>query len=110
MNHSHVYLAPLDFITFSCSLQKNLKGLKRLDLFNCELTSQADYRETIFELLPQLTFLDGYDQDDNEGVFVFFSFFLKKTTVFTGGIYVVRHTTLPYKGEVHTLHLIMVLW
>ncbi|XP_063054739.1 acidic leucine-rich nuclear phosphoprotein 32 family member E-like [Engraulis encrasicolus] len=50
----------------SVEVLKNLKGLKRLDLFNCELTSQADYRETIFELLPQLTFLDGYDQDDNE--------------------------------------------
>lgn len=50
----------------SVEVLKNLKGLKRLDLFNCEVTSQADYRETIFELLPQLTFLDGYDQDDNE--------------------------------------------
>jgi len=45
---------------------KNLKSLKRLDLFNCDVTSQDDYRENVFELLPQLTFLDGFDQDDNE--------------------------------------------
>ncbi|XP_041963832.1 putative acidic leucine-rich nuclear phosphoprotein 32 family member C [Alosa pseudoharengus] len=45
---------------------QNLKSLKRLDLFNCDVTSQDDYRENIFELLPQLTFLDGFDQDDNE--------------------------------------------
>ncbi|XP_062394288.1 acidic leucine-rich nuclear phosphoprotein 32 family member E-like [Sardina pilchardus] len=45
---------------------QNLKSLKRLDLFNCDVASQDDYRENIFELLPQLTFLDGFDQDDNE--------------------------------------------
>ncbi|XP_012692953.1 acidic leucine-rich nuclear phosphoprotein 32 family member E-like isoform X2 [Clupea harengus] len=45
---------------------KNLKSLKRLDLFNCDVTSKDDYRENVFELLPQLTFLDGFDQDDNE--------------------------------------------
>ncbi|XP_069074322.1 acidic leucine-rich nuclear phosphoprotein 32 family member E [Pleurodeles waltl] len=45
---------------------QNLKNLKSLDLFNCEITNQEDYRETIFELLPQITFLDGFDQEDNE--------------------------------------------
>lgn len=45
---------------------QNLKNLKRLDLFNCDVSSQDDYRENVFELLPQLTFLDGFDQDDNE--------------------------------------------
>lgn len=25
-----------------------------------------DYRESVFELLPQITYLDGFDQEDNE--------------------------------------------
>lgn len=45
---------------------KNLKSLKRLDLFNCDVASKDGYRETLFEMLPQLTFLDGFDPDDNE--------------------------------------------
>lgn len=45
---------------------QNLKNLKSLDLFNCEITNQEDYRESIFELLPQITYLDGFDQEDNE--------------------------------------------
>lgn len=40
--------------------------LKSLDLFNCEVTNLGDYRESIFKLLPQLTYLDGYDIDDCE--------------------------------------------
>ncbi|KAK1876100.1 Acidic leucine-rich nuclear phosphoprotein 32 family member E [Dissostichus eleginoides] len=44
----------------------NLKSLQSLDLFNCEITSLEDYRESVFELLPQVTFLDGFDQEDNE--------------------------------------------
>jgi len=47
-------------------LQKKLPQLKSLDLFNCEVTNLADYRESIFKLLPQLTYLDGYDIDDCE--------------------------------------------
>lgn len=46
--------------------QKKLPHLKSLDLFNCEVTNLGDYRESIFELLPQLTYLDGYDIDDCE--------------------------------------------
>ena len=46
--------------------QKKLPQLKSLDLFNCEVTNLADYRESIFKLLPQLTYLDGYDIDDCE--------------------------------------------
>lgn len=49
-----------------CSPQKKLPQLKSLDLFNCEVTNLADYRESIFKLLPQLTYLDGYDIDDCE--------------------------------------------
>lgn len=46
--------------------QKKLPQLKSLDLFNCEVTNLGDYRESIFKLLPQLTYLDGYDIDDCE--------------------------------------------
>ncbi|KAM9836359.1 acidic leucine-rich nuclear phosphoprotein 32 family member D-like [Aulostomus maculatus] len=45
---------------------KKLPQLKSLDLFNCEVTNLADYRESIFNLLPKLTYLDGYDIDDCE--------------------------------------------
>lgn len=47
-------------------LQQNLKNLKSLDLFNCEITNLEDYRGSIFELLQQITYLDGFDQEDNE--------------------------------------------
>ncbi|KAM3613774.1 uncharacterized protein V6R79_004938 [Siganus canaliculatus] len=45
---------------------QNLKNLKTLYLFSCEVSTLDDYREDVFELLPQLTYLDGYDQEDNE--------------------------------------------
>uniref|UniRef100_A0A8C5YA46 Acidic leucine-rich nuclear phosphoprotein 32 family member n=1 Tax=Microcebus murinus TaxID=30608 RepID=A0A8C5YA46_MICMU len=45
---------------------QNLKNLKSLDLFNCEITNLEYYRESIFELLQQITYLDGFDQEDNE--------------------------------------------
>lgn len=53
-------------MTLFCHLQKKLENLKSLDLFNCEVTNLNDYRENVFELLPQLTYLDGYDRDDKE--------------------------------------------
>lgn len=37
-----------------------------MDLFNCEVTNLNDYRESVFKLLPQLTYLDGYDIEDRE--------------------------------------------
>ncbi|KFM81328.1 Acidic leucine-rich nuclear phosphoprotein 32 family member A, partial [Stegodyphus mimosarum] len=43
---------------------KELKNLKHLDLSNCEVSSVDNYREKVFALLPQLKYLDGYDQDD----------------------------------------------
>lgn len=52
------------FLTFH--LQKKLDNLKSLDLFNCEVTNLNDYRESVFKLLPQLTYLDGYDMEDRE--------------------------------------------
>ncbi|XP_033093908.1 acidic leucine-rich nuclear phosphoprotein 32 family member B isoform X3 [Trachypithecus francoisi] len=45
---------------------KKLECLKSLDLFNCEVTNLNDYRESVFKLLPQLTYLDGYDREDQE--------------------------------------------
>ncbi|XP_064013941.1 acidic leucine-rich nuclear phosphoprotein 32 family member A isoform X1 [Pogoniulus pusillus] len=45
---------------------KKLENLKSLDLFNCDVTNLNDYRENVFKLLPQLTYLDGYDRDDKE--------------------------------------------
>uniref|UniRef100_A0ABI7WU74 Acidic leucine-rich nuclear phosphoprotein 32 family member n=1 Tax=Felis catus TaxID=9685 RepID=A0ABI7WU74_FELCA len=45
---------------------KKLEYLKSLDLFNCEVTNLNDYRESVFKLLPQLTYLDGYDREDRE--------------------------------------------
>lgn len=48
------------------ALKKKLDHLKSLDLFNCEVTNLNDYRESVFRLLPQLTYLDGYDTEDRE--------------------------------------------
>ncbi|CAL1604789.1 unnamed protein product [Knipowitschia caucasica] len=45
---------------------KELKTLKSLDLFNCEVTNLNEYKENVFKLLPQLTYLDGYDREDKE--------------------------------------------
>ncbi|XP_044062688.1 acidic leucine-rich nuclear phosphoprotein 32 family member E-like isoform X1 [Siniperca chuatsi] len=50
----------------SVEVLQNLKNLKSLDLYSCEVSTLDDYREGVFELLPQLTYLDGYDQEDNE--------------------------------------------
>ena len=48
------------------SLQKELKKLEILDLFNCEVTEQPEYRKKVFDMLPELKFLDGYDRNDQE--------------------------------------------
>lgn len=56
----------LDVLRLFLNFQQNLKNLKSLDLFNCEITTLEDYRESIFELLPQVTYLDGFDAEDNE--------------------------------------------
>lgn len=45
---------------------KKLKELKALDLFGCELATGDDYRKNIFEVLPNLKYLDGYDVNDEE--------------------------------------------
>jgi Leucine-rich repeat (LRR) protein len=43
-----------------------LKSLKNVDLFNCEVTKLDNYRNKIFNLLPDLKFLDGFDANDEE--------------------------------------------
>lgn len=45
---------------------KSLEKLRNLDLFNCEVTNVEDYRTKVFEALPNLVFLDGFDQNDVE--------------------------------------------
>ncbi|XP_032992635.1 acidic leucine-rich nuclear phosphoprotein 32 family member B-like [Lacerta agilis] len=45
---------------------KKLSHLRSLDLFNCEVTTLISYRDSIFTLLPQLTYLDGFDTNDKE--------------------------------------------
>lgn len=46
-------------------LQK-LEELSALDLFDCEVTEVAGYRQKVFELIPQLKYLDGFDMNDVE--------------------------------------------
>jgi len=43
-----------------------LTHLRNVDLFNCEVTKLSDYREKVFELLPSLKFLDGFDLNEQE--------------------------------------------
>ncbi|XP_067439987.1 acidic leucine-rich nuclear phosphoprotein 32 family member A-like isoform X2 [Thunnus thynnus] len=45
---------------------KELGSLKSLDLFNCEVTMLNEYKDKVFKLLPQITYLDGYDKDGRE--------------------------------------------
>ncbi|XP_077375123.1 acidic leucine-rich nuclear phosphoprotein 32 family member A [Festucalex cinctus] len=45
---------------------KDLGTLRSLELYTCEVTNLSEYREGVFKLLPQLTYLDGYDKDDKE--------------------------------------------
>lgn len=45
---------------------KELENLEVLDLFNNEVTMTPNYRDKIFELIPSLKYLDGFDKDDAE--------------------------------------------
>jgi len=40
-----------------------LSKLSILDLMNCEVTSTDGYRETMFNMLTQLKYLDNADKD-----------------------------------------------
>lgn len=43
-----------------------LPKLEVLDLFNNDITSVETYREKMFEILPNLKYLDGFDKNDVE--------------------------------------------
>jgi hypothetical protein len=45
---------------------KEFQNLKNLDLFNCDVTQIDSYREKVFNLVPSLKFLDGFDHEDRE--------------------------------------------
>lgn len=54
------FLLPLTH--FFLSHQSKLQNLKSLDLLNCEVTTIEDYRAEIFNMIPSLKYLDGYDR------------------------------------------------
>jgi hypothetical protein len=64
MNNIWVFFYLYNFILFH--FRKSFANLKSLDLFNCEVTNEEDYKDKVFELLSQLKYLDGYDQNDEE--------------------------------------------
>jgi len=41
-------------------------NLRDLDLFNCPVTEIEAYRDGVFEMIPGLKYLDGFDADDKE--------------------------------------------
>jgi len=45
---------------------KEFKSLKNLDLFNCDVTNIESYRDKVFNLIPSLKYLDGFDREDKE--------------------------------------------
>jgi len=45
-----------------------LDHLTSLDLFNCPVTQQEDYRTLTFNLLPSLVYLDGVDREGHEAL------------------------------------------
>lgn len=44
----------------------SLENLEVLDLFNNEVTTTDNYRDKIFEMIPSLKYLDGFDRKDEE--------------------------------------------
>nr|XP_061789727.1 acidic leucine-rich nuclear phosphoprotein 32 family member E-like isoform X6 [Nerophis lumbriciformis] len=46
--------------------KKPLKKLKTLEVFGCEAGVRDDHRDAVFRLLPQITYLDGFDRHDEE--------------------------------------------
>uniref|UniRef100_A0A8C4QS85 Acidic leucine-rich nuclear phosphoprotein 32 family member n=1 Tax=Eptatretus burgeri TaxID=7764 RepID=A0A8C4QS85_EPTBU len=46
--------------------RKKLPQLRSLDLINCEVTSTPGYRSAVFDQLPQLLYLDGFDQENED--------------------------------------------
>jgi len=46
----------------------DLHKLRSLDLFNNEVTKVDGYRESLFKMVPSLTYLDGFDCNDQEAL------------------------------------------
>ena len=46
--------------------QSKLASLLVLDLYNCPVTELKGYREQVFQLVPSLTSLDGFDRSGAE--------------------------------------------
>ncbi|XP_053172821.1 putative acidic leucine-rich nuclear phosphoprotein 32 family member C isoform X2 [Scomber japonicus] len=66
-NLTHLNLSGNQVRDFSVTESlKELGALKSLDLFNCEVTMRNGYRSNVFRILPQLTYLDGYDRNGVE--------------------------------------------
>lgn len=62
LNLSNNKIKELDVLAPLAKLDK----LTHLDLFHCEVTNVADYRDQVFKLLPQLHYLDGFDSNEQE--------------------------------------------
>jgi len=63
----HVNLCANKIATYESLLPlQKLEELTALDLFDCSVTEIKDYREKVFEMLPQLKYLDGFDINDDE--------------------------------------------
>lgn len=45
---------------------EGLPALRDLDLFNCAVTELPNYRSGIFEMLPNLKYLDSFDENERE--------------------------------------------
>lgn len=45
---------------------KEFRSLLSLDLYHCDVTKVEDYRKKVFELIPNLQALDGYDKNQVE--------------------------------------------
>ncbi|KAB0392033.1 hypothetical protein E2I00_009328 [Balaenoptera physalus] len=56
----------IEGLTAECVNLEFLSLINSLDLFNSEVTNLTDYGESVFKLLPQLTYLDGYDREDHD--------------------------------------------
>jgi hypothetical protein len=63
--HLNVCGNPIDCIEQLTPLNK-LTNLKALDIFDCPLSEQDDYRNLVFETIPNLKFLNGFDINDEE--------------------------------------------
>jgi len=44
----------------------SLPNLRDLDMFTCAVTELPDYRTKLFDMLPVLKYLDGFDAEDEE--------------------------------------------